>query len=104
PDEVRGGLQQPFALDQRLAHQGDLAVLQVAEAAVDQPGRTAGRHGDAIRLLHERHPQAAPGRVPRRPAAVDAAAHDDDVEALALAVYALAVDGAERVPDRRRAG
>ena len=36
PHDVRRGAQQHLALLQRLAHQGELAVLQIAQPAVDQ--------------------------------------------------------------------
>jgi ABC-type Fe3+/spermidine/putrescine transport system ATPase subunit len=41
PHDVRRGAQQRFALLQRFAHQAELAVFEVAQAAVDQLG--AGR-------------------------------------------------------------
>ncbi len=43
PDDVRRGGQQHLALHERLAHQREVQVLQVAQAAVDQLG--AGRGG-----------------------------------------------------------
>src|SRR5690606_35224333 len=79
-DEVRGKLEQRLALMQRFAHETELAVLEVAEAAVDQPGRRARRAARDVGLLEHEH--ALPGErgLARDPRAVDAGADDDDVE------------------------
>ena len=39
PDDVRRHVQQPLALDQRLSHQPELAIFQIAQTAMDQLGR-----------------------------------------------------------------
>jgi hypothetical protein len=73
---VRRGRQQHVALAQGLAHQGELAVLEIAQAAVDE--FRAGRGGvlSQVTLLAEDHVQPPPGGVPRDAGAVDAAADD----------------------------
>ena len=68
--------QQHLALEQRLAHQPELVIFEIAQAAMDQLG--GGRRGAAgeVVLLAQADRQAAPGRVARDAAAVDAAADD----------------------------
>ena len=80
PDDVRGVAQEHRALAQRLAHEPDVAVLQVAKPAVDQLG--AGRRGvrGEIVLLAQQHVEPAPCRVPGDAGAVDAAADDEQVD------------------------
>ena len=62
PHDVRRAAQQHLALVQRLAHQRELAVLEVAQAAVDQLGADdddvcAARSS----CLAQQHRQAAAG-------------------------------------------
>jgi ABC-type Fe3+/spermidine/putrescine transport system ATPase subunit len=57
--EVGGDRQQPLALAQRLADKSDLQVLEVAQTAVDQPGRAASRAGCHVGLVDERDSQPA---------------------------------------------
>lgn len=38
PDDVRRDRQQPLAFDQRLAHQPELAIFEIAQSAMDQLG------------------------------------------------------------------
>lgn len=79
PDDVRRHVQQPLALDQRLSHQPELTIFQIAQAAMDQLGRGRGGVARQIVLLDQQHRQAAPGGVARDPRAVDAAADDQQV-------------------------
>ena len=81
-DEMRRGLEQPRALDQGLAHERKLELLEIAQAAMDQLGR--GRRGGAsiVALLGEHHLQPAAGGVAGHGRAVNAAADDENVEAL----------------------
>jgi hypothetical protein len=76
---VRHGTEQRLALDQRLAHEAELEVFEVAQPAVEELGR--GRRGRAreVALLGQQDRQAPPGRVPRDAAAVDAAADDEEI-------------------------
>ena len=81
-DEMRRGLDQPSALDQGLAHERKLELLEIAQAAMDQLGR--GRRGGAsiVALLGEHHLQPAAGGVASNGSAMNAAADDENVEAL----------------------
>ena len=80
PDHMRRHAQQDFALGQRLAHQAEGAVLEIAQAAVDQLGGGRRGAGGEIVLLDEQHAQAAAGGVAGDAGAVDAAADDGEVE------------------------
>ena len=87
PDDVRRELQQHLALAQRLAHQAELVVLEVAQAAVDQLGRGRGGGAGEVALLAAARP--ARGRPRRgRCRAVDAAADDQQVVAAPAAQLA----------------
>ena len=80
-DQVRGqpGRHQ-LPLAQRLAHQAELELLQIAQAAVEQLGRPARGSGGEVARLDQSHGQPTGGRVERRTGAGDAAADHDDVE------------------------
>ena len=71
--------QQHLALGQRLAHQPERAVLEIAQAAVDQLGRGRRGAGGEVVLLEQQHAQAAAGGVARDAGAVDAAADDGEI-------------------------
>jgi hypothetical protein len=74
---------QALTLVERLVHQADLALLQVAEPAVDHlRALRRGARGEVV-LLDERGAQAARGGVERHAHAGDATADDEDVEGLA---------------------
>ncbi len=79
PDDMRRHTQQHFALVERLAHQAEGAVLEIAQAAVDELG--GGRGGAAAEIVHldQQHPHAAAGGVAGEPGSVDAAADDGEV-------------------------
>jgi len=79
PDDVRRDAPQYLAFLQRLAHQAEFIMLQIAQPAVDQLGR--GRRGALRKVprLQQQHPRAAPGRIARDPGAVDPAADHDDI-------------------------
>jgi hypothetical protein len=74
---VRGDGEQHPALAQRFGDEADLAVLEVAEPAVDQlaAGRARGR--SKVSLLDEHHAQAPARSIARNSRAVDAAADDE---------------------------
>ena len=72
----------PFA--QRLAHQSDLSVLQVAQATVDDSRGAAGGAGGKIVLLDQQHVASATGALAGDGNAVDASANDDYVEVLSF--------------------
>ena len=77
--DVRGGVEQYLALLQRLAHQREVILLQVAQAAVDQLGAGGGGVRGQIVLLAKQHREAPPGCVARDAGAVDSPAHDQQV-------------------------
>jgi hypothetical protein len=82
-DEVgRERVQQQSALGERLAHEAELELLEVAQPAVDQLARAARGAGGEVARLHERDRQAAGGGVKGRVDADDAAADHDDLEHL----------------------
>ena len=82
PHDVRRDAPQHLALGQRLAHQPEIVVLEVAQAAVDQlGGARRGAAGEVAHLAQE-HGQAAAGSVAGDAAAVDAATDDGQVEDL----------------------
>ena len=72
--------EQQLALAQRLAHEPDVAHLEVAQAAVDELARGARGPGREVARLDEADAQAARGRVERRARARDPAADDEQVE------------------------
>ena len=79
PHDVRRTAQQHLALGKRLAHQRELTVLQIAQAAMDQLGaRRRGGLGQVV-LFAQHHLQATAGEVARDAGAVDAAAYDQYV-------------------------
>jgi hypothetical protein len=81
---VRRELHKQRALEQRLAHEPKVEVLEVAQATVDQLRGAARRAGCEVRLLHERHAVPARGRVECHARAGDPPAHDDEVELVPL--------------------
>ena len=71
--------QQHLALDERLAHQAELIVLQVAQTAVDELGACRGGRAAEIAFLGEKHREPAAGGVCGNADAVDAAADNDEI-------------------------
>ncbi len=80
--QVGGEPQQPVALDAGFEDEAEVAVLQVAHAAVDEAGGAAGGAGGEVLALHECHAQAPQGGVASDAATGDAAADDEDIELL----------------------
>ena len=79
-DEVRRELDQQLALQQRLADQPEVEVLQVAEAAVDHlRGAARGADGEVI-ALQQRDRIPARRRIESDPGAGDPAADHDHLE------------------------
>ena len=89
-DQVRRVLQQQAALVQRLHHQPNVALLQVAHAAVHQLGAAAGRAFAEVALLQQQRGISAAGRVDRDAGAGRAAADDDDVPGAGVRLEAAA--------------
>ena len=79
PDDVRRHSPQHLALHQRFAHQAELVVFEIAQAAMDQLGR-AGR-GAAGEIVHlgEEDRKAAPDGIAGDAATVDATTYDENV-------------------------
>ena len=81
PDDVGRRRPQHLALGERVAHEFEGVMLEVAQAAVDELGRgRRGRRGEVV-LLDQQDFQAPAGRVARNPGPVDAAADDDEIVA-----------------------
>ena len=99
--------QRQLALVQRLAHQPELELLEVAQPAVEHLRRAARGAGGEVARLDERHLQPAGRGVERGAGADHAAADDDDVELLAAEPLPglCALLGAEQgLPVARRRG
>ena len=73
---------QPLALVERLVDEADVALLEVAQAAVDELGALRRRPAGEVVGLDEGGAQAAGGGVEGHPGAGDAAADDEHVERL----------------------
>ena len=71
------------ALGQRLVHQPELELLQVAQAAVHQPGGARGGAGGEIIGLDQGHRQPSGRGVQRRAGTGDPASDDEHVEPFA---------------------
>src|SRR5436309_2949540 len=72
------------ALEQRLAHEPQVEVLEVAEAAVHELGGAAGGARRVVVALDERDAIPARGGVERDPGAGDPPSDDHEVELLRL--------------------
>jgi len=72
--------QESAALDGGLEDEAEVAVLEVAEAAVDEAGGAAGGAAGEVVALHEGHAQAAQGGIAGGASAGDAAADDQDIK------------------------
>ncbi len=84
--QVRRVAAQDAALTQRLEHQRDVALAQVADAAVNQLGGAARGALGEVALLEQQRAIAARGGVDRDAEAGRAAADDDEIPRIALAV------------------
>ncbi len=80
PDDVRRAPPEALPLLERLAHEAELTMFEVAQAAVDELGRCRRGAAREVRHLGETGAEAPPGRVTGNAAAVDPAADDEDVE------------------------
>ena len=83
-DEMRRkGRQRQLALVQRLAHQPELELLEVAQPAVEHLRRAARGAGGEVTRLDEGDLESAGRGIERSASADHATADDDDVELLA---------------------
>ena len=78
-DEVRRRRQQPLALLQRLAHQREFIIFQIAQPAVNELGRGGGGVRRQIVALDEHDRQPVQRRLARNGGSVDAAADDQEI-------------------------
>src|SRR5262249_27260457 len=72
--------QQHLAFPQRLSHEAEIIIFEIAQPAVDQPGRSRGCAAGEIVHLAEIDRKPATCGVARNAAAIDAAADDGEVE------------------------
>ena len=79
-DEMRRQLDHELALEQRLADQPEVEVLEVSKTSMDHLRRAARGARRPVGALDDRHRVAARGGVERHAGAGDAAADHDDVE------------------------
>ncbi len=77
---MRRDPQQHLALGQRLAHQPEGALREIAQPAMDQLGRGRRGAGGEIVLLDQQDLEAASGGIARNADAVDAAPDDGEIE------------------------
>lgn len=94
-----GVLQEAASLVARFPHEVQVAMLEVAHAAMDQAGGAARGTGREILGLHQCDSEPAPGRVTGHPGAGDPPANHEEVEA-AIAECGKAVGAAWRMGGR----
>ena len=82
PHEVRGDPEERAPLAARLEDEMDMPMLEITNAAVNEPRRPAGRTAREVVSLHERRAKTAHRGVAGDPGAGDAAPDDEDVEPL----------------------
>jgi hypothetical protein len=80
--QMRRDAQQNLALGERLAHQPQPPLFEIAQAAVDELAAGHGRRGRQIVLFHQHDIEPAAGGVPRDARAVDATAHHQQIATL----------------------
>ena len=73
---MRAPPEQHLALGQRLMHQTEVVVLEIAQPAMDELGRGGRRRSGEVALLAEKDRKAASGGVAGNAATVDATADD----------------------------
>ena len=79
-DDVRGDAPQYLALGQRLAHQGEFVIFEIAQAAMDQLGGSRGGAARQVARFQQQDLRPPAGRVPGDARAVHPAADHDKVE------------------------
>jgi len=83
--EVRSDpLEEESALLERLAHEPEVGLLEIADASVNELRRSARRATGPVPRLHHAHAQAAGDGVEGAARADDPPADDEDVEFLLL--------------------
>ncbi len=96
-------LEQLRALDQGFAHQAELEMLEIAQAAMDELGRGRGRGAGIVAALGEHDLQPAPGGVARHRRAMNAAADDEEIDALRQMLSDAGAEQVVNVDDADRA-
>ena len=79
PDEMGSERQEPRSLGQRFANQPEAELLQVPQAAMDEPRRARRGAGSDVVLLDERGAHPAGDRIQQSPGPHDAATDDHDI-------------------------
>jgi hypothetical protein len=79
---VGSELEEAVALDAGLEDEAEVAVLEVADAAVDEAGGAAGGATGEVLALDEGDAEATEGGISGDATAGDAAADDEDIEVL----------------------
>src|SRR5262245_9179560 len=80
PDDVRRCLEQDLALGQGLAHQAELVIFEIAQAAMDVLAGARARPLGEIVLLSEHDRQTTAGGIASDAGAIDAAADDEKID------------------------
>src|SRR5581483_815535 len=83
PDTMRRDPEQDLALSQVLAHEAEIELFQIAQAAMNQARGAGGGPIPEILPLEQGDAQTAQSGIPRDPASDDAPADDDEIEGLA---------------------
>jgi hypothetical protein len=96
--------QEAVALDAGLEDETEVAVLEVADAAVDEAGGAAGGAGGEVLALDEGDAETAQGGIPGDATAGDTAADDEDIEGLGGESEQALGAGSGRLGRRRRKG
>jgi hypothetical protein len=78
PNEVRRGIEHLLPLAKRFPHESDIAVFQIPQPAVNQPGGLGGRPAGQIVRLDEADRKPLVDQLAGDADAVDAAAEDED--------------------------
>src|SRR4051812_37288728 len=82
PHEVRGDAEEGASLAARLEYEMEMPMLEIANAAVNEARRPAGRSAREVVSLHERRLETAHRGVAGDAGSGDAAPDDEDVELL----------------------
>ena len=78
-DDMGRGAKKHFALGQRLGHEPELVVLEIAQTAVDQFGAPRRRMRGKIVFFDQQCLEAAARRIARNAGAVDAATDNGEI-------------------------
>src|SRR2546428_7014613 len=82
-DEMRSDAQEDLALAHVASDEREVEELEIAQPAVDQPGRPGSGAGAEVGLLDDRDGEPAKGRVARDARPDDPAAYDEEIDGTA---------------------